>query len=132
MKRLLLSTLTLSLAAAFAAPAMAADAAPAAAAAPATATALMGKFGSFLLLTMLFMAVTSAGSAELVAVSSLCTYDIYRTYINPDATGKQILRVSRAVVLAFGCLMGVLATSPSSSTSPASPWGGCTWPWASS
>ncbi|KAF0930851.1 hypothetical protein E2562_035427 [Oryza meyeriana var. granulata] len=76
---------------------------------PATATALMGKSGSVLLLTMLFMAVTSAGSAELVAVSSLCTYDIYRTYVNPGASGKQILRVSRAVVLAFGCFMGVLA-----------------------
>lgn len=76
---------------------------------PATATALMGKSGSVLLLTMLFMAVTSAGSAELVAVSSLCTYDIYRIYINPDATGKQILRVSRAVIFIFGCLMGVLA-----------------------
>ncbi|CAL9756578.1 unnamed protein product [Musa acuminata subsp. burmannicoides] len=76
---------------------------------PATATALMGKSGSVLLLTMLFMAVTSAGSAELVAVSSLCTYDIYRTYINPDATGKQILKVSRGVVLGFGCFMGVLA-----------------------
>ncbi|TVU11910.1 hypothetical protein EJB05_45521, partial [Eragrostis curvula] len=76
---------------------------------PATATALMGKSGSVLLLTMLFMAVTSAGSAELVAVSSLCTYDIYRIYINPDATGKQILRVSRAVIFVFGCLMGVLA-----------------------
>lgn len=75
----------------------------------ATATALMGKSGSVLLLIMLFMAVTSAGSAELVAVSSLCTYDIYRTYINPDATGEQILRVSRATVLVFGCLMGVLA-----------------------
>jgi SSS family transporter len=76
---------------------------------PATATALMGKSGSVLLLTMLFMAVTSAGSAELVAVSSLCTYDIYRTYLNPGASGKQILRVSRAVVLGFGCFMGVLA-----------------------
>ncbi|XP_020093969.1 urea-proton symporter DUR3 isoform X1 [Ananas comosus] len=76
---------------------------------PATAIALMGKAGSVLLLTMLFMAVTSAGSSELIAVSSLCTYDIYRTYINPDATGKQILKVSRAVVLAFGCFMGVLA-----------------------
>ena len=64
---------------------------------PATATALMGKSGSVLLLTMLFMAVTSAGSAELVAISSLCTYDIYRTYINPDASGEQILRVSRAL-----------------------------------
>ncbi|XP_057467127.1 urea-proton symporter DUR3 [Actinidia eriantha] len=76
---------------------------------PATAIALMGKGGSILLLTMLFMAVTSAGSSELIAVSSLCTYDIYRTYINPDATGKQILKVSRGVVLAFGCFMGLLA-----------------------
>ncbi|KAL2544356.1 Urea-proton symporter DUR3 [Forsythia ovata] len=76
---------------------------------PATATALMGKGGSVLLLTMLFMAVTSAGSSELVAFSSLCTYDIYRTYINPEASGKQILKVSRSVVLAFGCFMGILA-----------------------
>ncbi|ERN15640.1 hypothetical protein AMTRI_Chr03g144830 [Amborella trichopoda] len=76
---------------------------------PATAIALMGKGGSILLLTMLFMAVTSAGSSELIAVSSLCTYDIYRTYVNPNATGKQILKVSRAVVLGFGCFMGVLA-----------------------
>ncbi|KAJ7953335.1 urea-proton symporter DUR3-like [Quillaja saponaria] len=76
---------------------------------PATAIALMGKGGSILLLTMLFMAVTSAGSSELIAVSSLCTYDIYRTYINPDASGKKILRVSRGVVLGFGCLMGLLA-----------------------
>ncbi|XP_042490885.1 urea-proton symporter DUR3-like isoform X1 [Macadamia integrifolia] len=76
---------------------------------PATAIALMGKAGSVLLLTMLFMAVTSAGSAELIAVSSLCTYDIYRTYINPNATGKQILKISRFIILAFGCFMGVLA-----------------------
>lgn len=76
---------------------------------PATAIALMGKGGSVLLLTMLFMAVTSAGSSELIAVSSLCTYDIYRTYVNPNASGKQILKVSRVVILAFGCVMGVLA-----------------------
>ncbi|KAM3322568.1 urea-proton symporter DUR3 [Capsicum chacoense] len=76
---------------------------------PATAIALMGKGGSILLLTMLFMAVTSAGSSELIAVSSLCTYDIYRSYINPDASGRQILNVSRGVVLGFGCFMGILA-----------------------
>ncbi|XP_015963168.1 urea-proton symporter DUR3 isoform X1 [Arachis duranensis] len=76
---------------------------------PATAVALMGKGGSILLLTMLFMAVTSAGSSELIAVSSLCTYDIYRTYINPNAGGKKILKVSRSVVLGFGCFMGLLA-----------------------
>ncbi|KAB2632096.1 urea-proton symporter DUR3-like [Pyrus ussuriensis x Pyrus communis] len=76
---------------------------------PATAIALMGKGGSVLLLTMLFMAVTSAGSSELIAVSSLCTYDIYRTYIDPNADGKKILKVSRGVILAFGCFMGLLA-----------------------
>lgn len=58
---------------------------------------------------MLFMAVTSAGSSELIAVSSLCTYDVYRTYINPDASGEKILKVSRAVILGFGCFMGFLA-----------------------
>jgi SSS family transporter len=78
---------------------------------PATAMALMGKGGAILLLTMLFMAVTSAGSSELIAVSSLCTYDVYRTYINPNANGKQILKVSRAVILVFGCFMGVLAVA---------------------
>lgn len=58
---------------------------------------------------LIIRAVTSAGSSELIAVSSLCTYDIYRTYINPNANGKQILKVSRIVVLGFGCFMGVLA-----------------------
>lgn len=76
---------------------------------PATAIALMGKGGAVLLLTMLFMAVTSAGSSELIAVSSLCTYDVYRTYINPDASGKKILQVSRFVIFVFGCFMGLLA-----------------------
>ncbi|KAF8024363.1 hypothetical protein BT93_F1525 [Corymbia citriodora subsp. variegata] len=76
---------------------------------PATVIALMGKGGAVLLLTMLFMAVTSAGSSELIAVSSLCTYDIYRTYINPNASGKKILQVSRSIILGFGCFMGVLA-----------------------
>jgi hypothetical protein len=42
------------------------------------------------MLLMVFMAVTSCGSAELIAVSSLLTYDVYRTYINPAATGEQV------------------------------------------
>ena len=76
---------------------------------PAAATALMGEIGAILVLTMLFMAVTSAGSAELIAVSSLITYDIYRTYKNPNATGKQLVKVSRAVIVGFGLGMGGLA-----------------------
>lgn len=76
---------------------------------PAVAQHYMGTAGCVLILVMLFMAITSTGSAECLAVSSLCTYDIYRTYINPDATGEQILRVSRAIVLFFGIFMGCFA-----------------------
>jgi SSS family transporter len=76
---------------------------------PAAATALMGELGAIMVLTMLFMAVTSAGSAELIAVSSLVTYDLYRTYSNPNATGKQLVKVSRATIVAFGLGMGGLA-----------------------
>jgi hypothetical protein len=45
---------------------------------------ILGSFGAFLLLLQLFMAVCSTGSAEIIAVSSILTYDIYYTYINPE------------------------------------------------
>lgn len=77
--------------------------------APSAASALLGPAGAILILTMLFMAVTSAGSGELVAVSSLITYDIYRTYKNPEATGKQLLKVSHWTIGIFGVGMGALA-----------------------
>ena len=76
---------------------------------PAAASTLMGEVGAIMVLVMLFMAVTSAGSAELIAVSSLITYDVYRTYKNPNATGKQLLKVSRATIIGFGLGMGGLA-----------------------
>lgn len=76
---------------------------------PAVAVEMMGKGGAVWIFVMLFMAVTSTGSAELIAVSSLFSYDFYRTYINPKATGKDIIRVSRYVIVGFGVLMGVLA-----------------------
>ena len=76
---------------------------------PAAASVLLGEVGAIMVLVMLFMAVTSAGSAELIAVSSLLTYDVYRTYKNPKATGKQLLKVSRTVIVIFGLGMGALA-----------------------
>ena len=76
---------------------------------PAAASVLMGEVGAIMVLVMLFMAVTSAGSAELIAVSSLITYDVYRTYSNPNATGKQLLKVSRGTIVAFGLGMGGIA-----------------------
>ncbi|KAL4858304.1 Urea-proton symporter DUR3 [Chlorella vulgaris] len=76
---------------------------------PAVAVYILGKSGAVWLTIMLFMAVTSTGSAELIGVSALFSYDIYRTYINPKATGKDIIRVSRYVIVIFGLLLGVLA-----------------------
>merc|ERR1719361_2310829 len=73
---------------------------------PAVATELLGDAGSVLILIMLFMAIVSTGSAESIAVSSLVSYDIYRTYFKPDATGEDILKVSRIVIVLFGLFMG--------------------------
>lgn len=50
---------------------------------PNAAVALLGKGGAGATLLLIFMAVTSATSAELIAVSSIWTYDIYQNYINP-------------------------------------------------
>lgn len=76
---------------------------------PAVAAELLGDAGSVLILVMLFMAIVSTGSAESIAVSSLVAYDIYREYINPEATGDQILKVSRIVIVAFGLFMGLFS-----------------------
>lgn len=76
---------------------------------PAVATHLLGDTGAALILTMLFMAIVSTGSAESIAVSSLVAYDIYREYINPEATGKQIMWVSRIVIVVFGLIMGAFS-----------------------
>ncbi|KAI0746714.1 urea transporter [Daedaleopsis nitida] len=76
--------------------------------ASAAAAALLGKSGAAALLVVLFLAVTSATSAELIAVSSLLTYDVYKKYFNPKATEEQILKVSHAMVALFAIVMGLL------------------------
>lgn len=76
---------------------------------PAVATHLYGESGALMISIMLFMAIVSTGSAEAIAVSSLVSYDIYREYINPEATGKQILKVSQVVIVVFCLLMGCLS-----------------------
>ncbi|KAK9327829.1 hypothetical protein V1520DRAFT_282706 [Lipomyces starkeyi] len=72
---------------------------------PNAAVALLGKGGAMCSLLLIFMAVTSASSAELIAVSSIGTYDIYKTYINPRATGKQLILVSHSCVILYGLIM---------------------------
>ena len=53
---------------------------------PACSYALMGKAGVILIACVLFMAVTSGGAGEMLAVSSLFTFDVWREYIRPQVT----------------------------------------------
>ncbi|KAI8932522.1 hypothetical protein NX059_010701 [Plenodomus lindquistii] len=73
------------------------------------AETLMGQGGAVALLVVLFMAVTSCASAELIAVSSLLTFDVYKEYIQPKATPKQLIFVSHIMICFFGLMMSVFA-----------------------
>ena len=61
------------------------------------------------MIIMLFMAITSTGAAECVAVSSLVAYDVFRKYVDPGASGARVLLVSRATIVSFGLAMGGFA-----------------------
>jgi SSS family transporter len=77
--------------------------------APYAAVALMGPGGATAILILVFMAVTSAASAELTAVSSIITFDIYKTYFKPNASASDVVKASHFTVGVFGVLMGVFA-----------------------
>ncbi|CAM9024311.1 unnamed protein product [Wickerhamomyces anomalus] len=67
-----------------------------------TLKALLGKqaLGGFFL--VLYLGVTSTVSAQLISVSSIISFDVYRNYINPKATNKQLINVSHLGVIFFG------------------------------
>ncbi|EED21377.1 urea active transporter, putative [Talaromyces stipitatus ATCC 10500] len=78
---------------------------------PYTVMAIAGKGGAWALLLVVFMCVTSTTSAELIAVSSIFSFDIYRTYINPKAQDHQVIRVSHWTVIVFGVFASAFATA---------------------
>ena len=69
----------------------------------------LGKNGAVALLLTLFMAVTSCASAELIAVSSILTFDVYKTYIKPNASPENLIRMAHVNVAVFGLVMAVFA-----------------------
>ena len=56
------------------------------------------------------MAVTSAMSAELIAVSSVWTYDIYRIYTNPEATSTALVSKSHYAIVIFAYFIAGFST----------------------
>lgn len=77
--------------------------------APFGAAALLGKNGAIALLITLFMAVTSSSSSELIAVSSILTFDIYKTYVKPKATPEELIMVSHIMICVFAVVMAGFA-----------------------
>lgn len=69
---------------------------------PYTVYALVGPGAAVGMLLLIFMAVTSTLSSSMIGVSSIISFDIYRSYINPSATDKQIVRISHLGVVFHG------------------------------
>jgi urea-proton symporter len=77
---------------------------------PYAAVALLGSGGAVCALLIVFMAVTSATSSELIAVSSIFTYDIYQTYFKPNASGRRLIYMSHCMVVGYGIVMAAFST----------------------
>ena len=76
---------------------------------PYTIKALLGSGPTVGMLLLLFMAATSTVSSSMIAVSSIISFDIYRTYINPKATDKQVVNVSHLGVVFHGIFISGFA-----------------------
>ncbi|KAK5123208.1 hypothetical protein LTR85_003407 [Meristemomyces frigidus] len=77
---------------------------------PLAAQAVMGTGGAVAILLMVFMAVTSSFSAEIVAHASIVTFDIYQPYINPNADDRKLRMVSHIALCFFAVFTASFAT----------------------
>lgn len=78
---------------------------------PYAAVAVAGQGGAVAILLIVFMAVTSTISAQVISVSSIISFDIYRQYINPAATDRDAIRWSHVGVVGFGIFAAAFSTA---------------------
>ncbi|KAL8658044.1 MAG: hypothetical protein Q9226_001333 [Calogaya cf. arnoldii] len=78
---------------------------------PNAAVAMLGKGGAAASLILIFMAVTSASSAEYIAVSSIFTYDVYKTYFEPNASGRKLVYMAHVCVVVYAILLAAFSTA---------------------
>ncbi|KAK7192299.1 urea active transporter [Paraphaeosphaeria sporulosa] len=69
---------------------------------PYTVKALIGAPGIAAFFVLLFMALTSTVSSSMIAVSSILSFDVYKTYLNPRASDKTLVHVSHLTVIFHG------------------------------
>lgn len=71
---------------------------------PYGAMAVAGKSGAVATLLMTFMSVTSTLSAQVIAVSSIISFDVYKTYWNPSSSSADLIRWNQIGVVMFGLI----------------------------
>lgn len=76
---------------------------------PYTIKALIGDQGVIAFLVLVFMALTSTVSSSMIAVSSIFSFDVYKTYLNPRATDKKLVKVSHLTVILHSVFMSGIA-----------------------
>ncbi|RHZ56161.1 sodium:solute symporter family protein [Aspergillus thermomutatus] len=77
---------------------------------PYAAMAIAGKGGAAAILLVTFMAVTSTLSAQVIAVSSILSFDVYREYFNRKASDRDIIRSSHFGVIFFAAFSAGFST----------------------
>ncbi|KKY22146.1 putative urea active transporter [Phaeomoniella chlamydospora] len=78
---------------------------------PYAAIAIAGKGGAAGVLLIVFMAVTSTLSAQVISVSSIISFDIYRRYFNRRASDRDVIRWSHIGVVFFGLFSACFSTA---------------------
>ncbi|KAK6222633.1 hypothetical protein LQW54_000813 [Pestalotiopsis sp. IQ-011] len=76
---------------------------------PYTVKALIGDNGIIAFFVLLFMALTSTVSSSMIAVSSILSFDIYKTYWNPKASDKRLVKVSHIAVVIHAIFITAVA-----------------------
>lgn len=71
---------------------------------PLVAASLMGKVGAVLIFIVVFSSLASSLDSLLAATSDLLVEDVYRRLWKPNATGPELRRAARVLVLALGIL----------------------------
>ncbi|KAF5124316.1 putative urea active transporter 1 [Metarhizium anisopliae] len=78
---------------------------------PYAAVAIAGKGGAVAVVLITFMAVTSTISAQVISVSSIISFDIYRQYFNKAAKDSDAIRWTHIGVVAFGTFSAAFSTA---------------------
>lgn len=77
---------------------------------PYSAMTIAGSGGAAAVVLITFMAVTSTMSAQVIAVSSIISFDIYREYFNKLASDQQVIRWSHFGVVFFAIFAAGFST----------------------